>query len=597
MFALIFTAGVGFFVFAAQEQKAQAQANDIALALAIDKAHEALTIAPGTDVTGGNTYLDFCVTNNGGVITGVVDAFITVVATGTFVSSPPYLDTTQVAIRSTPSCAGFSGDTTAHPLTGYSTSPSTYYLNTGASAIFDTNVLESSVPPTCPSSNPCAIQVLTARGNVFLCPTDVECLASIVSGPTSGTLVTTSLSNYVVTPGICPQTCVTDTATIIGATNGGSVRFYYSGSSTCPASSTSGTSTGATGTTLVDTSQSWTANQWFGYTVKITSGAAAGESGVIVSNTKNTLYISSTWAILPSSNSYTIAATSVGSAIPVTTEGDYTSSPGQPFPNAGTYYWYATYTPSSGSPTTSPCEPLTVTTGIACNPTTQICLASSSSGLGFLSVDFNGFHAFNTTSSCTISPSNPCQLVDYLPGGVPGGTIFSVANAPFGYTLSQASSANIIFSINITNTDPAGRSIVLDTYSLFFYFGLTLSPSSGFSQEAWIIGNVTNAGLATGTNLGSPSHGVLIPPPTCVGSICTANPVTLYFTLQGGAGICAKSIKCPTTYAGTFYLHGIIGYGCTNLVLNGCTTDPYNSKLPTWMPIGQNEPTFVTLWR
>lgn len=50
--------------------------------------------------------------------------------------------------------------------------------------------------------------------------------------------------------------------------------------------STSGTATGTqTGTTLQDTNQAWTANQWANYTVTITAGTGQGESALICSNT------------------------------------------------------------------------------------------------------------------------------------------------------------------------------------------------------------------------------------------------------------------------------------------------------------------------
>jgi hypothetical protein len=47
----------------------------------------------------------------------------------------------------------------------------------------------------------------------------------------------------------------------------------------------SGTATGGSTTTLVDSGKAWTTNAWAGYRVKITAGAAAGSYIVIASNT------------------------------------------------------------------------------------------------------------------------------------------------------------------------------------------------------------------------------------------------------------------------------------------------------------------------
>ena len=51
------------------------------------------------------------------------------------------------------------------------------------------------------------------------------------------------------------------------------------------------TATGGTTGTIVDTSQSWTVDQWAGYKVEITTGLNAGERRTIVSNTANTLVL------------------------------------------------------------------------------------------------------------------------------------------------------------------------------------------------------------------------------------------------------------------------------------------------------------------
>lgn len=267
------------------------------------------------------------------------------------------------------------------------------------------------------------------------------------------------------------------------------------------------------------------------------------------------------------------------------------------FNQTGVYSWHAVYT---GDPdnngATSPCEPLTVILYQPCNPGAETCLASTASGLGFLSLDYDSFHAYNTTSGCSSIPATPssaCQLAYYQPGGVPGGTKFSVANAPFGYTLHQT--GTLVFSVNVTNTDPAGRNLVLDPYSLFYYFALTYGSSSSFKNTVWLIGWVNSLG-EPGLDI-SPSTGVVIPPPTCSNGICTPHYVTVFFVNQQGCTIGGGGCTVPNLYAGTFYLHGLLGYGCTTLAGAGCATDPLDPSLPVSMGIGQNEPTFVTLFR
>jgi hypothetical protein len=269
----------------------------------------------------------------------------------------------------------------------------------------------------------------------------------------------------------------------------------------------------------------------------------------------------------------------------------------QTFNTVGVYSWHAVYLGDpNNNGATSPCEPLSVILYQPCNPDVQTCLASTASGLGFLSLDYNSFHAYNTTNpSCMIpaTPSSSCQMVYYKPGGIPGGAKFSVANAPFGYTLHQA--GNLVFSVNVTNTDPAGRTLVLDPYSLFYFFALTYGSSSSFKNTVWLLGQANSLGQP-GLNI-NPSTGIVVPPPTCSNDICIPNYVTVFFVNEQGCSIGAGSCSIPNLFAGTFYLHGILGYACTTLAGAGCVVDPLDPQLPVSMGIGQNEPTFVTLFR
>jgi RHS repeat-associated protein len=57
-------------------------------------------------------------------------------------------------------------------------------------------------------------------------------------------------------------------------------------------------------TTLNDTTQSWTTNQWAGLVVKITAGAGAGQLRTIASNTGTRLTLSTPWATVPDASSH-----------------------------------------------------------------------------------------------------------------------------------------------------------------------------------------------------------------------------------------------------------------------------------------------------
>lgn len=62
------------------------------------------------------------------------------------------------------------------------------------------------------------------------------------------------------------------------------------------ASGTTGTATGGSATTLVDTGASWSPNQWVNLTLELTSGAGAPQTRTVLSNTTNTITVSSAWS-------------------------------------------------------------------------------------------------------------------------------------------------------------------------------------------------------------------------------------------------------------------------------------------------------------
>lgn len=66
---------------------------------------------------------------------------------------------------------------------------------------------------------------------------------------------------------------------------------------------TTGTATGGASGTLIDSTKTWTTNQWLGGYVYITSGTGAGQSKYISSNNATTLTISGTWTTPPDATS------------------------------------------------------------------------------------------------------------------------------------------------------------------------------------------------------------------------------------------------------------------------------------------------------
>lgn len=79
---------------------------------------------------------------------------------------------------------------------------------------------------------------------------------------------------------------------------------------------TSGTATGSTATTLVDTGSGWTTNAYQFAWVAIVAGTGAGQIRQIASNTSDTLTVSQAWGVNPDTTSiYEVAAASFGNSI------------------------------------------------------------------------------------------------------------------------------------------------------------------------------------------------------------------------------------------------------------------------------------------
>jgi hypothetical protein len=88
--------------------------------------------------------------------------------------------------------------------------------------------------------------------------------------------------------------------------NGGHVFLIHDGALTefeeiddTVSASDTGTSTGASDTTLADSSKSWATNDWAGGEIEITGGPGNGQKRTIASNTPNTITVSPAWATNP----------------------------------------------------------------------------------------------------------------------------------------------------------------------------------------------------------------------------------------------------------------------------------------------------------
>jgi hypothetical protein len=152
---------------------------------------------------------------------------------------------------------------------------------------------------------------------------------------------------------------------------------------------------------------------------------------------------------------------------------------GTQFNTPGAYSWEAVYSGDvHNSPATSACEPLQVSASSNCVPSpNNFCFATVAQGIGSIAFDFNSFKwytsgACNAGSGVTIgqTPSSSCTLKDGLAGS--SGTNF-VKTGPLAYTISQTgmtnAGSNIWFSMNITNADPAKRSITLDQFTQIWF--------------------------------------------------------------------------------------------------------------------------------
>jgi hypothetical protein len=152
---------------------------------------------------------------------------------------------------------------------------------------------------------------------------------------------------------------------------------------------------------------------------------------------------------------------------------------GTQFSSVGSYSWEAVYSGDAhNSGSTSACEPLSVFSTSSCIPSANnFCFATLSQGFGSIAFDFNSFRWFNS-GACNVgsgvtigqNPTTACTFKGGLAGSSGAGFVKA---APLAYTISQTgltnAGTNLGFSMNITNADPAKRTLVLDQFTQIWF--------------------------------------------------------------------------------------------------------------------------------
>lgn len=219
----------------------------------------------------------------------------------------------------------------------------------------------------------------------------------------------------------------------------------------------------------------------------------------------------------------------------VVTNGTVPDSSPVTFNTVGSFSWQAVYSGDTDNPAaTSLCEPLAVSATPYCTPSpTNFCFASVSQGLGSVAIDWNSFryYSYQTCGTGTggsidtgsiSAPTTSCALSPTM-----------VTAAPTAYTISSASwesSGGVYhaFSLNVTNADPLGRTMVLDGWSQLWFSAFNLGTGGGrASSVAYGMVNVGN------------SNGVPTVPITTLTStpqvtIPYGETATVFFTINAG---------------------------------------------------------------
>ncbi len=245
------------------------------------------------------------------------------------------------------------------------------------------------------------------------------------------------------------------------------------------------------------------------------------------------------------------------------------------------YSFYATLKSGSTLVAASPCEPLSVVTPPS--PFNTI----TSQGLGFVAMDFNHFIYWSLatpggggcSNPASSSPSN-CFLKPWPP--TLGGTTLNPFSG-YGVNLNTVGTNYLVFGLNLTNADPAGRTITLypaypppasntplNGTALVQFAVPKFGTGGGTTAEFPFI--LLSVNQATGQLNGIDTPVTLPPcssftPPTC-------SPQWVFFIIP--------SVNYPTSnslVANFLYLSGLIsaksGTSCT--AAGGC---PYGQNLP-----------------
>lgn len=145
-----------------------------------------------------------------------------------------------------------------------------------------------------------AVITVAAQGSAFTVSTIYRINSPVWYYLNAGTLAANAFKKYDFATNTWTALSITGLPATLGTDGRLMSTPSWMGSAYLPFAS--GTATGATATTLVNTPKTWTVNQWTNSQVRIVSGTGAGQIRAITSNTANTLTVP-TWTITPDATS------------------------------------------------------------------------------------------------------------------------------------------------------------------------------------------------------------------------------------------------------------------------------------------------------
>jgi hypothetical protein len=329
--------------------------------------------------------------------------------------------------------------------------------------------------------------------------------------PLSVNPVTPTLNTALSASTITVGGSASDSATLSGATTtaSGTVKFFESTTNTCPNSGATQVGNGVTvsGNGLYPSSTSQTFNvagtyHWYatysgdsnniGVTSAceplvvypaaptiattlsasaITVGGSASDSATLAtgfSPTGTIKFFFSTTNTCPN-----ISATQVGSAVTVSGNGAYPSSP-QTFLTAGTYFWYATYSgDANNAGVTSACEPLTVG---PVTPTLTTTLSTNVIIVGGSAVD----------SATRALGSNPTGTITFL---------FSTANTCPNGGATQVGTVVIVSGNGVYSSSTSQTFNIAGTYYWYALYSGDTNNAGAFSACEPLTVQTTHEGV------------------------------------------------------------------------------------------------------